>query len=58
MSLGHLVLINLVLGMGANVNSVMKNNLTTMHCAAQTYHGLLSMLILHKKFKIDVNQID
>lgn len=44
--------------MGADVNSRMKNKLSTMHCAAQTYHGLLSMLILYKKHNIDVNILD
>lgn len=44
--------------MGADVTSKMKNDLTTMHCASQTYHGLLSMLILHKKHNIPVNLHD
>jgi hypothetical protein len=55
MSLGHLTLINIVTEMGADVKSTMNNNLTTMHCAAQTYHGLLSMLILDKRFRVGVN---
>ena len=58
MSLGHLVLINIVIEMGGDFRSKMHNNLTTMHCAAQTYHGLLSMLMLDKRFKIGVNQMD
>jgi ankyrin repeat protein len=58
MSLGHLTLINIVTEMGADVKSKMNNDLTTMHCAAQTYHGLLSMLILDKRFSVGVNQRD
>ena len=58
MSLGHLQMINLVLEMGASVTATMKNGLTTMHCAAQTYHGLLSMLILSKHSQKDVNLKD
>lgn len=58
MSLGHLVLINIVIEMGADFKSTMYNNLSTMHCAAQTYHGLLSMLILDKRYHTGVLQRD
>ena len=55
MSLGHLQMINLVLDMGGDVESKMHNGLSTFHCAAQTYHGLLSMLVLSKRLKVSVN---
>lgn len=44
--------------MGGDVNSKMHNELTTMHCAAQTYHGILSILVLSKQFMMQVNQLD
>jgi len=58
MSLGHLALINIVIEMGGNVYSNMHNELSTISCASQTYHGLLSMLILEKQFKMNVNTQD
>lgn len=58
MSLGHLTLINCVLKMGGEVNSKMHNQLTAMHCAAQTYHGLLSILVLAKRYDVRVNVTD
>ena len=35
--------------MGADLNATMHDGLSAMHCAAQTYHGLISMLILQSK---------
>lgn len=36
--------------MGADLNATMHDELGVMHCAAQTYHGLLSLLVFSKKF--------
>lgn len=58
MSLGHSRLIKIVFEMGGDPNAKMKNGLSTLHCAAQTYHGLLSMLILVKQHQVPVNLID
>ena len=44
--------------MNANINTKMHNNLSAMHCAAQTYAGFLSIALLHDKFEMDVNQSD
>ena len=55
MSLGHLKLMNMVLSLGADPNAKMKNGLTTMHCATQTYHGLLSMAVLKEKYATQVD---
>ena len=58
MSLGHFKLINIVFEMGADADAKMKAGLTTMHCATQTYHGLLSMLLLKKKYDQSVDAKD
>lgn len=59
MSLGELRVITILTEqMGANINSKMHNNLSTMHCASQTYAGFLSILVLHNKLEMDVNQTD
>ena len=55
MSLGHFLLINAIIEMGADLSATMNEEMSTMHCAAQTYHGLLSILILSKKFNVSVN---
>lgn len=57
--MGNLRIIDLVVnGMGANILSKMCNNLSVMHCAAQTYTGSLSILILAKIHNFDVNMKD
>lgn len=38
---------------GANVNNKVHNQLTTLHCAAQTTCGYLSILVLVEKYKMD-----
>lgn len=48
MSLGHLSLITAVIEMGADVNAAMHDDLQAIHCASQTYHGLLSLFVLKK----------
>jgi ankyrin repeat protein len=58
MSLGHLTLITIVLDMGGDLSSNMHNNLTPMHCAAQTYHGLLSLALMTKQYRICATQRD
>jgi ankyrin repeat protein len=58
MSLGQLKMINAVLEMGADVAGTMHDELGALHCAAQTYKGLLGMLILTKKYKLPVNVIN
>jgi hypothetical protein len=50
-----MALINSVIEMGADLSATMNEEMSTMHCAAQTYHGLLSILILSKRFNISVN---
>jgi ankyrin repeat protein len=42
-------------GMRGNIQSKMFNDLTVMHCAAQTYTGSLSILILAKLHNFDIN---
>jgi hypothetical protein len=44
--------------MGCNVNVKMQNNLSVMHCAAQTYGGILSILFLHETYEMGINQKD
>jgi ankyrin repeat protein len=44
--------------MHANIHTKMHNNLSTMHCAAQTYGGFLSILMLHDRYQVEVNQLD
>lgn len=58
MSLGHLTLINIVVEMGGDLASTMHNSLTPMHCAAQTYHGLLSLALMTKQYRICATQRD
>lgn len=58
MSLGHLAMINTVLEMSGDVNSRMHNKLSPMHCAAQTYHGLLSLVIMTKRYKVKATVLD
>jgi hypothetical protein len=55
MSLGHLSLIKAVIEMGADINVTMHDSLNAMHCAAQTYHGLISLLVLENDFNFDPN---
>lgn len=50
-----MALINSIIEMGADLLATMNEEMSTMHCAAQTYHGLLSILILSKRFNISVN---
>ena len=47
-----------VKGMGADLNAKMFNDLSVIHCAAQTYTGSLSILVLCKFFDFDVNLRD
>jgi hypothetical protein len=35
---------------GADIKARMHNKLSTMHCAAQSYSGYLSILVLVKKY--------
>lgn len=58
MSLGHLRLINICLEMGGDLSSTMDNRITPMHCAAQTYHGLLSLALMTKQYRICATQRD
>lgn len=44
--------------MGADLNSKMCNDLSVVHCAAQTYTGSLSIIVLCKLFNFDVNLRD
>jgi len=56
MSMGNLRMIDLVVnGMRGKIQSKMFNDLTVMHCAAQTYTGSLSILILAKLHNFDIN---
>jgi len=40
---------------GANLHVKTNNDLTVMHCAAQSYTGYLSILMLATQYKFDVN---
>lgn len=51
-------MINTVLEMTGDVNSRMHNKLSPMHCAAQTYHGLLSLVIMTKRYNVKSTVID
>ena len=56
MTLGNRLLINCVINdFKADLNQKTHNELSVMHCAAQHYVGYLSMLILVKQHKFDVN---
>ena len=44
--------------MGADINAKMCNDLSVIHCAAQTYTGSLSILVLCKQFGFNVNLRD
>ena len=56
MCLGNLNLIRTVIDLGANIEDTMHDQLGALHCAAQSYHGLVSILYLQKKFNLDPNQ--
>ena len=43
---------------GADVNDRMHNQLSTLHCAAQSYCGYLSILVLVKDYKVSPNITD
>ena len=56
-SLGELRLITILTDkMNANINSKMHNNLSVVHCAAQTYAGALSLIVLSERFNVSMNQ--
>jgi ankyrin repeat protein len=56
MSFGILNQIEMVVKkFGANVEARMHNKLSTMHCAAQSYSGYLSILVLVQKYKLSPN---
>jgi ankyrin repeat protein len=44
--------------MNADIQGKMCNELSVMHCAAQTYTGSLSILVLCKLLSFDVNMRD
>jgi ankyrin repeat protein len=53
MSFGILSQIELVVEeFGADVRARMHNKLSTLHCAAQSYSGYLSILVLVQKYKL------
>jgi len=55
-TLGDLKMIHILVDeMHADIDSKMHNQLSTMHCAAQTYAGAVSIIALNEKFKINVN---
>lgn len=55
-SLGNLAILKtLTEQMGCNVHVKMQNNLSVMHCAAQTYGGILSILFLQETFEMGIN---
>jgi ankyrin repeat protein len=57
--MGNWKMIDIVVNeMHANILSKMCNDLSVMHCAAQTYTGSLSILILAKLHSFDVNMRD
>ena len=59
MSLGNRSLIEAVVyGFQADLNLLTAKNLTVMHCAAQSYQGYISLLILHKEHNFYVNVRD
>jgi ankyrin repeat protein len=59
MTLGILSQIERVVGeFNADINSRMHNDLSTMHCAAQSYCGYLSILMLVKKYHMSPNITD
>ena len=43
---------------GADVNARIHNQLSTLHCAAQSYCGYLSILVLVKDYKVSPNITD
>ena len=57
MTLGELNLIKLIATYD-NCFAKMQNGLMPMHCAAQTYAGMLSLLYMHQVLGVDVNQVD
>ena len=59
MSLGQLQIMDLfVVGLRTDLNVLMLNQLSVMHCAAQTYAGFLSILYMSKRADVDVNLVD
>jgi hypothetical protein len=46
MSVGNLAIIEAVVDLGANVDDLMHEQMHPLHCAAQTYHGLVSILYM------------
>lgn len=59
MSIGNLRMIEIVVKeMGADITTKMCNDLSVIHCAAQTYTGSLSILVLCKLYGFDVNMRD
>lgn len=59
MTLGELTMIELIaVDMKCDATAEMLNGLEPMHCAAQTYPGLLSILFMNQRLGIDVNTKD
>ena len=59
MTIGNRSLIDAILDdFKASLDNRTQNGLTVMHCAAQSYSGFLSILILNKECKFDVNERD
>lgn len=59
MSIGNLRIIQLVVDdLKGDIESKMCNDLSVLHCAAQTYTGSLSILILCKLYNFNVNTRD
>lgn len=59
MTRGNKVIIDCLLhDYKASLYELMGNDISVMHCAAQTYVGFMSILILREEYKFPVNQKD
>ena len=59
MTLGNRTLIHLILkNFNADLDVLTLKQLSVMHCAAQSYQGYISILILHNEFGYEVNGRD
>lgn len=59
MTIGNKALIDLLLNdFAANLDALTQKKLSAMHCAAQTYSGYMSILVLVKDWGRQVNVRD
>ena len=59
MTLGNRTLIHLILNnFNGDLNTLTLKKLSVMHCAAQSYQGYISILILRNEFNFNMNGRD